>query len=464
MTKKKEEKQKRSCLYRKWPLRFFPLEIFEGIKRQQLYSPGSLMVLLIIISPIAIWLSYSPDSVKDPLIAVAKFNAFTAITLLSLNFILSTRSKVLEVLFNGLDRMYRVHKVVGRASLFFIIVHPMFLIISRFSDTDLVISYILPTGGLDVATGVISVYIFLLLLALTVAVRLPYHYWHNSHKLLGIVLILAGFHAVAAGSDIARYPILRLWIIFLVSAGTISWLYMLIFYKLFGPRYNVEISNIDHMKDITEIHFKRPGNFHYQPGQYIFIRFPRFEGYKELFPFSISNDPCQPTVRISIRRLGDYTGSKVPLLRKGDKAIVMGPYGKFGKRYLEHKKDMIWVAGGIGITPFLSLAKHESLFPTGRRIHLIWVIRGFKDAFHDSELFVEAKRNEKFDYLHWFSGQKGRITTEDIIEMIGGKEEVQRRLIFMCGPPSMMENISKGLHKMGVPYRNIIYEDFNMLD
>ena len=118
------------------------------------------------------------------------------------------------------------------------------------------------------------------------------------------------------------------------------------------------------------------------------IRFPRFEGYKELFPFSVSNDPSQARVRISIKKSGDYTGEKVPLLKKGDKAIVMGPYGMFGERYLKHDRDMIWIAGGIGITPFLSMAKHESLNPTERKILLVWVIRNKSEAFHHSELIA----------------------------------------------------------------------------
>jgi predicted ferric reductase len=260
------------------------------------------------------------------------------------------------------------------------------------------------------------------------------------------------------------YPVLRFWIILLCVAGLISYVYMLVFYKVLGPRYMVKVSRVDHLANITEVHVEKPHGFNYQPGQYIFIRFPRFEGIKELFPFSISNDPCQKDIRISIRRSGDYTSDKIPLVEKGDRVIIMGPYGKFGARYLEHRKDMIWLAGGIGITPFLSLAKHESMFPTGRKIQLIWVFRDPKDPTHDSELFTETRRNPKFNYVHWISSQKGKLGVDDVVEIIGEEDELKRRVIMMCGPPNMVSSLAKELHKKGIPYRNMLFEDFNMLD
>jgi predicted ferric reductase len=296
---------------------------------------------LLLISPIIVWLSYNPDSIKNPIIALAKFNAFMAISTLSINFFLSTRLKLFDKIFKGLDRMYRVHKVVGRISLFFIILHPIFLMISNSQNLDIILTYVLPIGPFEIAIGVTSVYIFLILLSLTVAINLPYHWWHNSHKILGIVLLLAGFHAIFSGSDISSFPALRFLVIYLWSLGLVSWLYMLLFYKLLGPKYKVKIEKVDHFEDVTELIFKKPKGFKYQPGQYIFIRFPRFEGYKELFPFSISSDPIQKNMRISVKRSGDFTSKQIPKLKKGEKAIIMGPYGKFGESYLKHNKDML---------------------------------------------------------------------------------------------------------------------------
>jgi predicted ferric reductase len=461
---KSRKKRGNKILKKGWLSGFFPVELFDGIKRQQIFSIGSLIILLLLISPIIIWLSYNPDSIKNPIIALAKFNAFMAISTLSINFFLSTRLKFFDKIFNGLDRMYRVHKVVGRLSLFFIILHPIFLMFSNYQNLDLVLTYILPIGPFEIAIGVISVYMFLILLSLTVAINLPYHWWHNSHKILGIVLLFAGFHAIFSGSDISNYPALRFWVIFLWVLGLISWLYMILFYKLLGPRFKVIIDKVNHFEDVTELIFKKPKRFIYQPGQYLFIRFPRFEGYKELFPFSISSDPSQKRMRISVKRSGDFTSKQIPELEKGDKAIIMGPYGKFGESYLKHNKDMLWIAGGIGITPFLSLAKHESNHPSNRKIILIWATKEKCTAFHDKELAAEMKKNNNFEYIPWFSIKYGRLNVNEIEKIVKNKIQLKNIKILMCGPPPMIYSLSKNFHKLGVTYHNIIFEDFNMLD
>ena len=142
----------------------------------------------------------------------------------------------------------------------------------------------------------------------------------------------------------------------------------------------------------------------------------------------------------------------------------MGPYGKFGENCLKHDKDMLWIAGGIGITPFLSLAKYESKHPSGRNIILIWVTKDKSTAFHDKELYAETKQNENFKYISWFSSKNGRLNISEIEKIINNNMELKNIKILMCGPPTMVYSISRELKKSGVTYNNIIFEDFNMLD
>jgi predicted ferric reductase len=124
---------------------------------------------------------------------------------------------------------------------------------------------------------------------------------------------------------------------------------------------------------------------------------------------------------------------------------------------------MIWIAGGIGITPFLAMAKHESLYPTGRKIRLIWAVRHISDAPYGGELKKEAAKNINFSYYMWISGKMGRLDLDSIYGMIGGDQVVRESVVYLCGPGKMMHSIARGFHKRGVKFRDIYYEDFSLL-
>ena len=112
----------------------------------------------------------------------------------------------------------------------------------------------------------------------------------------------------------------------------------------------------------------------YKPGQFVFIRF-LLSGVKELpsewHPFSISSAPGEDKLAISVKALGDYTNA-LPKLKQGCIVEIEGAYGKF--TYTNFKnRDQIWIAGGIGVTPFTSMAK--SLPDDGYSIDLYYSVK-----------------------------------------------------------------------------------------
>ena len=182
-----------------------------------------------------------------------------------------------------------------------------------------------------------------------------------------------------------------------------------------------------------------------------------------MFPFSISNAPGEGTIRISAKKAGDFTTKCLPRVMEGDPIVVMGPYGRFGERFLAHRKDMLWVAGGIGITPFLSMAEQESKSPTGRSIDLVWTVRHAGYAKYMDELERRADSNEELRFHLWLSGECGRMKADYLQEAAGGLDELRRRLVFLCGPAPMMKDMARQLISLGVHPRNILFEDFNLL-
>jgi len=402
-----------------------------------------------------------PESFSYPWKVAAKFCAFNAIVLLSIDFMLSVRAGWMESMFGGLDRQYIVHRLTGRASVMFMLLHPVFLLIHRSFSLETLKVFLVPGLDWSVSLGTISLIVTILLISITLLVRLPYHIWFITHRFMIVVLILAYVHTVLAGSDVKAHPVLMGVLSFFFAAGVTSDLYMALIHRPLNA-LTMKVKGARTFSDITELIIDRPKGFSFEPGQFVFVQFPDVNRM-EFFPFSISSDRYEDHIRLSIRASGDTTRKLSGNIQRGDKVRIIGPYGMFGRRYRSHYRDMVWIAGGIGITPFLSMAMNESVHPTGRNIDLFYVIRTHKDAHYDHELMRESSRNRHLRYRHWLSDVSGRITAEDISMLLGPGERLRDRVLLLCGPPPMMEDLSRQFRKLGVPAKNIIYEDFNLL-
>ncbi len=443
---------------------YFPEKISDPFHRAPLKSAGAILMMLICSVTLVVWVVQGSESLRSIITVLAKTFAFLAISFLSINFLTSTRWSFLENLFGGLDRQYKVHKVVGRLTLFFIIFHIAFLTIRAFPAGSYILTLYVPGLNFPNTLGIISLMVLLVLLSLTLHMRISYSVWLKTHRLMVLPLIFAIWHALDAGSDIQGYPVLRYWVLLIGGLGVLAYAYTLVLYRHFGPKRLMTVVKVNRFPDLTEIHLRsgdRSLSFH--PGQFVFVRFPRAGSSHEMWPFSISNHPHEDTIRLSIKKQGDFTSEQVPLVREGDEAVIMGPYGKFGERYLDHKRDMIWIAGGIGITPFLSMARNESENPIGRQVDLIWAYRYTEEALYYDELIREVNKSRELRFHPWVSSKQGRLDSEKISELLGGREKVLGKVIFLCGPLPLMEDLSRQFVKMGVRMKDIVFEDFNLL-
>ena len=93
------------------------------------------------------------------------------------------------------------------------------------------------------------------------------------------------------------------------------------------------------------------------------------ESRNQFHPFSITSAPDEPTLRITVKAVGDYTRA-LRLLEAGAEAVVEGPYGSFS-RGTGREPRQIWIAGGIGVTPFLSMARSLERSRAGGRLLLL---------------------------------------------------------------------------------------------
>lgn len=427
--------------------------------------------ITLIVITVILWILSKEDlsSISTtPWRSASQISGLIGIIFFSSNFVLATRARILEKLIGGLDIVYRAHHLMGGLAYFFIILHQLFLLIDVLPSVETFRYYFTPTYTFVYFPGNLAFGSLTLLLILTYIKKLPYHIWKTTHTFMGVALLFAGMHVLIVPSDVANSILLKGWILAFVVIGLWSAFYRRFIYRYFVKNYSYEISQIRLLEKVTEVTLKpQSKSFKHYPGQLAFIKFNNEMG-KEFHPFTIS---CAPRddgeIRFSIKESGDYTGKLGEVLKAGDSAIVKGPYGEFGEKFLSTygKKKFVWIAGGIGITPFLSLLEFCRQKNLSADVDLFYTVKTEQDQIYLEEMLSNSKHMKNFNLHVHISEKNGHISTENLHDKLSVDESALKGYIYMiCGPKPMMNSLENQLLKKSVPGRNIMYEDFSLLD
>ena len=365
------------------------------------------------------------------------------VTVFAINFLMATRARWIEKIFGGLDKMYVIHKRAAVIAVILIIAH--FIVVPK----DLVVFNISKPLGFAV--------LLLILIGVVISAapvfkkKIPYHKWINIHKLMGIFYVMAVIHGAMVNSLIKELPLVRTYVFGMAIIGVGAWIYKAFFYGVFNKKLDYVVSSVNNLGNgITEIYLKATGaKLKFKAGQFAFFTFPSLSK-QEQHPFTISSHHLNDEVRVTIKVLGDYTNKIAENLKKGDAAKIEGPFGLFSSRYAK-EKEQIWIAGGIGITPFLSLSKD---FYTNK-VKLIWSVINKGDAKYSEELTSIANENPNFEFVIWSSDDSGFLTAEQF-----GINEFKDKAYLICGPETLKKNIIKQLSEKGVKRDDIYDEEF----
>lgn len=397
---------------------------------------------------------------NDPLRSLSQIFSLIGLIYMMISLILSTRKRFIEDMIGGLDKVYEMHHLVGSLSFVLLVNHPILLALKAIPDASLVKQYLLLGTYLPYNLGIIGIYLMISAFIFMVFVRLPYHIWLRTHQLLGFAGLIGSAHALYITSDISRYLPLRLWMMFWMFFGSLSFLYIFIWYKWIASVYVYTISKIERALDVINVSavpLKR--KIPYVPGQFAYVEFKNKNIGAEQHPYSFSSAPHEEEVRFSIKMLGDYT-VKLPLLKKGDRVYLKGPYGKFGDVYVNGKRPLIWIVGGIGVTPFLSMLRNEQQLLDERNIVLFYCFSSSEEGMFSDEIKMLVENKKSIEVHEWCSREKGRFSVPKILEIL---EKYQDYDVQICGPGPMMESLKQQFEEIGVNSDRINFEQFQMV-
>jgi predicted ferric reductase len=437
---------------------------------------GFFLVLLyvaIVVCPVLLVTMYSPQAYGSVLYEIGKSCALMGFMMLALQVVLAGRFKWIERHF-GFDILIRYHKHMAVLATILLIAHPLLLALGGGGLrllTRLKVPWYITAGKVALLILLVNSVISLF----RMPDRLRFERWRVLHDILGPALLLAAFaHSRLIGRDMWIPPLRALWALALGAA-----MVLFIYHRLLRPlrlrRHPYQVVDVRReVSRVWTIELAPPRDeklFDFVPGQFQFITLLRKGDLPvEEHHWTISSSPTEKgSVSSTIKELGDFTAT-IGQTKPGDSAVVHGPFGRFSYMLHPEERDLVFVAGGIGITPLMSMLRHMRDTRIAMPVLLLYANRNQEEiAFHQELTEMERGASPSLKVIHLLSkpaqgwtGEKGRLDREKIKRYCGA--DLKDKSFYLCGPPGMVSATIENLRSLGVSDGRMHVEIFSFVD
>ena len=377
--------------------------------------------------------------------------AFALVAFCFINFI-STRNKILDRLFDGLDKSYIYHKYLSISALILVIIHNITIEIGKGIERAQGIP--IPKDPYAMY-GAFSMYLFIIIIFIALlAKKLNYERWKMIHKFMIIPYAFGIYHYYGSATyDVFTMEPFSLWLNIINLIGIVSIIYSIFFYEKVSFVYKFKVKKLEIVANETlEITGASLGNnMEFKPGQFAFIKILNKDNKFLSHPFTISQAPKNGEIQFTIKALGDDTSVLLNTLKVNDEFAVSGPHGKFD--YKTGLKNQIWIAGGIGVTPFRSFS--QANVPKDFSVDFFYAYNNEEEGAYAAELESLTDDNLR---LHLFNAkEKGFLSAEEICKHVKTKEKFD---IYFCGPKPMRDALIKQFKNSNINIGEFHFEHF----
>src|SRR3984893_8450958 len=224
-------------------------------------------------------------------------------------------------------------------------------------------------------------------------------------------------------------------------------------------------------KGTMAFQFEKPNNFVFKAGQYIALTLSGSQ--PQLGPpdgmthtFSIASSPCDEELVFTTRMRNTAFKQAISSLQIGSRARIEGPMGSFSL-HKNTARPAVFLAGGIGIAPFLSMLSYATVEKLRHPIVLFYANRYVEDAAFIDELWELEHANPRFlfvpiltrtdkNYRGW-KGETGHLSSEMLLARVG---ILRGPIYYIAGPPTMVAGARRTLSEVGVDEDDIRTEEF----
>jgi predicted ferric reductase len=426
--------------------------------------------LLAAIVPLFFMLVGNPPPGRGWLVDTSIALGFVGLAMLGLQFANTARVNAVDASY-GQDVVLQFHREISFVAMALVLAHPILLFVDDPERLGLLNVVEAPWRA---RFGVASIVLLLAIVATSLwrqQLRLRYEIWRVLHGVLALAIVVTALlHVELVGYYVSGPWRRGLWIVWSVVLVA-----LLIKVRIVNPwRMRQRPWSVAAVEELPgdAWHLRlRPeghGGIDIQPGQFAWITLGRspFQIREHPFSFSSSADG-DGELRFTIKEAGDFT-STLGELEPGTRAYVDGPYGAFSYERAQ-AEGFVFLAGGIGISPMLSMLHTLADRDDRRPMWLFYANPAWDDiAIHD-ELDALAGRLD-LQVVHvledppddW-SGGTGFISGELLDEHLP-TAAAHRYQYFVCGPDAMMDAVEELLLGRGVDHGRIALERFDFID
>jgi len=378
-------------------------------------------------------------------------SAWAGTGLLVASLLLMVREPRLARLLGGLEAMYRWHHRCGVVGFVLLLLHPLALAQDAWLEQPTRAWQMLAPWEQEwpVGLGWGALLALMLGLAVTFAPRVSYRRWRGVHVLLGPAVLLGLVHVLVLLGH-ALLP----WAAIAAAALGLGWRLLVSDFGLQALPYR--ISTVGQPANAMVETTLRPlaSPMAVAPGQFVLARFldsARYHACGEYHPFTVSGIGADGSLRLTIKALGQCS-SQIQSIAPDSLVRLQGPFGTF----LEGRADRprLWVAGGIGITPFVAALRQG---PCAQPTTLVYLFRRATDAAFFDELHALASADPNLQLLAEATGDRA----PDLEALLSQVQGLSEREVHVCGPAALVQALLPSLHQRGVRDGSIHHESFD---
>jgi predicted ferric reductase len=431
-------------------------------------GPASIVVLVIALG--VLWSVARPSSETTGRY-VGQFLGAESILLLSIGLVLISTLPWVEEWFDGIDRAAIWHRRVAITGLVLLAPH---ILLSANPDGT---AFGGPLGAIG-AIGLVALALWAILPRWQSVVPAPlrrlvlaardapvardvrrifggYERWRALHRVTGLFVAAGFLHGLLDGTPFPDSALLRWSYVAIGGVGLGFYAYREVLARFFMSLHDYQVTAVREIDEgLVEVAMRPLGRaVDFVPGQFAMVYLEAKDGWHR-HPFTIASAPDEDEVRFTVKALGDYTSRLSLLIEPGMPAVIGGPHGRFNHQRGTDRQ--VWIAGGVGVAPFLSWLRALDRDPP-HRVDFFYSTAG--DAPFAQEIRDIADRFPAVTAHLVDTTTDGRLTSQRVLADVEGAPGGLS--VFMCGPNAMLRTFQTELRLAGVPARRIHREHFD---